>query len=77
MIVNKDINPERDVYYLGAKLIEILNGYSGRQLDFFDTFQKLNEKENISINLYVLVLDWLFLLGLIKKSNKGFIEKCF
>jgi hypothetical protein len=26
MIISKDINPVRDVYYLGAKIIEIIAG---------------------------------------------------
>ncbi len=46
-------------------------------LIFFDIFQKLNETEKISINLYSLILDWLFLLGVIRKNKKGTLEKCF
>jgi len=77
MIISKDINPERDLYYLGAKVIEILSGESGESVDFFDVYKKLNATERVSINLYSLTLDWLFLLGVIDNSEKGDIQKCF
>ncbi len=77
MIVSKDVNPEKDFYYLGAKVIEILSSENGDTVDFFDIFQKLNLSEEISINLYSLTLDWLYLLGVIDNSEKGNIKKCF
>lgn len=77
MIVNKDINPKRDVYYLGAKTIEILSAEKNKVVDFFDVFQKLNASEHISINLFILTLDWLYLIGSIEELQKGKIVKCF
>lgn len=77
MIISKDINPERDYYYLGAKVIEILSKTDDKEQDYFSTFEELKSSENISINLFVLTLDWLFLLGVIDKSEKGYIKKCF
>jgi len=76
MIVGKDILPEREIYYLGALLIEILRDFPQTELGFFDIFQKVNERKKVSIKLFTLTLDWLFLLGIIK-NNKGNIEKCF
>ena len=40
-------------------------------------FQKLNAREEVSINLYTLTLDWLFLIGAINKTSKGDLQKCF
>jgi hypothetical protein len=77
MIVSKDINPERDVYYLGAKIIEVIDASEGNKVDFFEVFERVNATEKISINLYALTLDWLFLIGIITKTEKGSIEKCF
>jgi hypothetical protein len=39
MIISKDINPERDVYYLGAKIIEIIADESSH-IDFFELYKK-------------------------------------
>ncbi|PQA95010.1 hypothetical protein SAMN05421796_101814 [Chryseobacterium piscicola] len=77
MIVNKNINPERDLYYLGGKVIEVLNSFTKNEIDYFDLFISVNKSNKISLNLYSLVLDWLFILGVIKKGNKGLIIKCF
>lgn len=77
MIVSKDINPEKDFYYLGAKIIEIISQSKDKKIDFFDTYELLSSSEKISINLFTLTLDWLYLLGIINKSKKGIIVKCF
>lgn len=76
MILNKDINPEREIYHLGALVLEILSGNSNNNFDFMDIFQQLNKKIKVSINLFILVLDWLFILGLVNKK-KDTIIKCF
>lgn len=77
MIINKHINPERDLYYLGGKLIEILGDSNPINIDYIDLYNELNNEHHISINLFSLVLDWLFILGVIKKGKKGGIVKCF
>lgn len=77
MIVNKNTNPERDLYYLGGKVIEVLNSFTKNEIDYFDLFLSVNKSNKVSLNLYSLVLDWLFILGVIKKGNRGLIIKCF
>ncbi|MBI3232720.1 MAG: hypothetical protein HYZ42_01530 [Bacteroidetes bacterium] len=77
MIVNKNINPERDLYYLGGKVIEVLNSSNYKEVDYFDLFLSVNKLVEITLNLYSLVLDWLFILQVIKKGEKGLIIKCF
>lgn len=77
MIVNKNINPERDLYYLGGKVIEILDNSNNAKFDYFELYINLSKNHDISINLFTLVLDWLFILGAIKKDKKGLLEKCF
>jgi len=77
MIISKEINPERDFYYLGAKTIEILSSTEDKRMDFFSVFETLKSSEDISLNLFTLTLDWLFIIGAINKSPKGYIIKCF
>ncbi len=76
MIVDQDINPERDVYYLGAKVIKIIED-EPEVFDFFDVYQKTKQSEGVSIALYSLTLDWLFILGVVESIEKGNIKKCF
>ncbi len=76
MILGKDIHPQRKIYYLGAIVIEILKSTGNKGNDFFSLYQQVRKKENISMNLFALTLDWLFILGLIE-NKKGLIQKCF
>ena len=76
MIISSDIHPQKKVYYIGALIIQELKQLGTTEFDFFYLYMALKEKENISMNLFSLSLDWLFLLGAIdKKKNKLII--CF
>lgn len=76
MIVSKDINPEREVYYLGAMIIEIIEGVPNN-IDFFDLYHKVRSLEGISMELYSLTLSWLFIVGAVENIEEGNIRKCF
>ena len=76
MIIDKDTNPIRDVYYLGAQLLAVLDNHKSSRIDFFDAFILLNEKIKISMGLFILTVDWLFILGSVRLDNKEII-KCF
>ncbi|MDD2656246.1 MAG: hypothetical protein PHQ18_01605 [Patescibacteria group bacterium] len=77
MIIDKNINPERDLYYLGGILIEVLQNKENKKIDYMDLYTLINNKKEITINLYSLTLDWLFILGLIVKGKNGKIKICF
>ena len=77
MIINSNITPDRDLYYLGGKVIEVLVSNEEQEVDYFDLFQRVNTELKISLNLYTLVLDWLFIIGVINNAEKGLIKKCF
>ncbi|GAB4304843.1 MAG: hypothetical protein Kow0068_26400 [Marinilabiliales bacterium] len=77
MILGKDINPKKQIYYISALVLNELKSYDNTEFDFFDVFNSLKRKEkDITINLYSLSLDWLYLLGAIKKDKNRLI-KCF
>lgn len=78
MILGKDINPKKQIYYISALVInELIQIDKKTEFDFFEIYNSLKEKEkDISINLYALSLDWLYLLGAIKKEKNRLI-KCF
>lgn len=74
MIINKDINPQKQVYYIGGLIMKIIKDLDD-EIDFFDVLQKINEFEVISLNLYTLTIDWLFLLGVLE-LERGKLKKC-
>ncbi len=77
MILGKDTNPKKQIYYISALVLNELKDTDNTEFDFFDIFKSLKLKDNdITINLYSLSLDWLYLLGAIKKDKNRLI-KCF
>lgn len=77
MIISKDINPERDLYYLGAQILESLIVKNKEEYDFIELYSRIKLSNNISINLFSLTLTWLFTIGAIDHSDKGNIIRCF
>jgi hypothetical protein len=77
MIISKDVNPERDFYYLGAKIIEVLSMPENKNSLLMDVYEIIKRSENISLNLFTLTLDWLFISGVISEIKNGKIIKCF
>jgi len=73
MITSTNSNPEKQVYYIGGLILDLINRENNK-LDFFDIFQKINKSRKISMNLYTLSLDWLFLLGLIDQKGENIIK---
>lgn len=76
MIIGKDIMPERQIYRLGALLLEVLGEMPDRTIMLFDVFERMNSHETVSMNAFILTLDWLFILGAIT-NDKRRIVKCF
>ncbi|GHT20053.1 hypothetical protein AGMMS4957_05820 [Bacteroidia bacterium] len=69
MLLPDNIHPENSVYYNGALVLESLQ--QGGTKDLFDLFQAVNEKRKISFPIFILCLDWLYLLGVAKLNSEG------
>jgi len=76
MIIGKDIHPERKIYFFGALVLEILSTKTGELISSFSIFEELKLSHNISTEVFLLTLDWLYMLDAIE-GKKGFIKKCF
>ncbi len=77
MIISKDTNPERDLYYIGAQILNVLQSIDATEYDFIDLYSEIKKANNISLKLFSLALSWLFIIGAINHSEKGNIIKCF
>ena len=73
MLVNINTNPQRNLYYLGSLVLETLKNY--KVIELFDLYEMVNKKEEINMQLFIFVLDWLFIIDAIKQTN-GKIELC-
>ena len=72
MILNETI-PEKSLYILGAKIIDVLRYYDeGVLLD--ELYSRVSD--HMEIEYFILSLDWLYLLGILDRKD-GMISKCF
>ena len=77
MVLSKDINPKRSVYYLGAQIVGLLAEQEGQECELLELYSLLKNSNKLSINLFSQTITWLFLLGAVSYSDKGNIVKCF
>lgn len=76
MILNKDINPEHSLYFIGSLIINELTKSESKNFDFLELYRGIQNNQMISMNIFTLSLDWLYLNGVVD-INKGKVKKCF
>lgn len=78
MILLSIDNPRNSVYYLGSKLLELMIEHQNNQytLGITEYFELMNDIQSISMNRFLLVLDWLFMLGKITSDSEKGLQLC-
>lgn len=74
MLLPDTIHPKYSVYYLGALLLKRLQQNGG--MSVVDLFVATKKESDISFKLYLLSLDWLYLINAAQINNKGDIVLC-
>lgn len=75
MIVSNNISPEKNLYYIGSLILNLLND-NANKLDILVLYERLIKINNIPFVLYTYALDWLFISSLIIIDKKGNVKKC-
>lgn len=74
MLLPDDIHPNMSIYYNGAQVLHALQR-KGAQ-DLLELFLDTQEFKKMSMPVFVLCLDWLYLIELIKMDEQGSISLC-
>lgn len=74
MLLPDSIHPQNCVYYTGAVLLNILQ-QSGA-MSVTDLFVIIKQKSNMSFKLFILSLDWLYLIKAATVNEKGKVVLC-
>lgn len=64
MLLPDNIRPENCVYYNGAFVLQVLQKSGGMQL--LELYSKVSEIVQISFSMFILCLDWLYLIDVAK-----------
>ena len=74
MLLPDNIHPKNTIYYNGAIVLKSLLSY--RKLSIIDLYNDVRKNENMTFSLFVLCLDWLYLISVAEINNKGEVELC-
>lgn len=74
MLLPDNIHPENTIYYNGAFVLETIKNSSPNNL--LDLYQATISKKEMSFSIFVLCLDWLYLLNIATTNDKGEIRLC-
>ena len=74
MLLPDNIHPENSIYYNGAFVLQELQKQENQNL--LDLYQNVKLNQNMSFPIFILCLDWLFLLDVAEFSNKDKIKLC-
>ena len=74
MLLPDNIHPENSIYYNGALVLQSLQNQPTQSL--FGLYQNVRQQRNMTFPVFVLCLDWLFLLNVAVLNNNGEIELC-
>lgn len=74
MLLPDNIHPEQSIYFNGSFVLQELQKKSKQNL--LDLYQNVKEQRNMTFPVFILCLDWLFLLNISLLNDSGEIELC-
>lgn len=70
LILSKD-SPDASLYYLGSTLIKFMLESDLSRVRLSTLYQQFNEYKSLPFSRFMLVLDWLFMIGVITGNEEG------
>ena len=74
MLLPDNVHPEQSIYYNGAFVLQAIQ--EGRVMELLDLFVSTQRYGAMTMPVFVLCIDWLYLLNLVKLNDQGVIELC-
>jgi hypothetical protein len=74
MLLPDNIHPEQSIYYNGAFVLQALR--ENCAMDLLDLYMSTQTYRQMAMPVFVLCLDWLFLLNLVSLNDQGRVQLC-
>lgn len=74
MLIPDHIHPESTVYFNGAIVLKVIQARD--RMPVLELYFTTEQEHSMSLPLFVLSLDWLFLINLVQLNKKGEVELC-
>lgn len=75
MLLPDNIHPELSIYYNGSLILKKLEKTSHQKI--LDLYYTIREENGMSFSVFVLSLDWLYLIEAAQITEEGIVKKCF
>ena len=75
MLLPDNIHPELSIYYNGSLILNELKKTSHQTI--MDLYYTIREENGMSFSIFVLSLDWLYLIDAAQITEEGIAKKCF
>ena len=74
MLLPDNIHPELSIYYNGALVLDELQKNNSQSI--LQLFSKMKINTDMSFPVFILCLDWLYLINAAQVNERGDIELC-
>ena len=74
MLLPDNVHPEDCVYYNGAFVLQAAHEAPAQNI--IDLYQRVKTLKDMSMPVFILCLDWLFLLNVVALNDQGRVERC-
>lgn len=74
MLIPDNIHPEQTIYFNGAFVLRTMQ--ENHEIDILELYIKTIADRKMSMPVFVLCLDWLFLLNLVRLNTNNKVELC-
>jgi hypothetical protein len=68
MLLPDNIHPENSIYFNASVVLETLQEFG--KLDMLDLYQKITKTKKISFPVYILCLDWLYIINVAELKQR-------
>lgn len=77
MLLPDNINPKYSIYYNGGVILSALFDSADRKpIEIIDLFGKVKQINNMTFPIFILSLDWLYLINAAKIDSEGGVHLC-
>lgn len=74
MLLPDNIHPEDSIYYNGSFVLQVLQ--NNKKQNIMELYGNVKQFRKISFSVFVLCLDWLYLLGVVELNGNGEVQLC-
>jgi len=75
LLIPDSVHPEQTIYFNGAIVLRVL--HSEKSTSILDLYAKVKSLREMSLPVFMLCMDWLFLIDALSVTEKGMVELCF